>query len=627
MRLEQLRISGFRAVAHTAQLTAAHEAAPATKAGAKGVYNLTWSRHAFAANFPVDTRHAEHMMSAVMGPNSAGKSTLLLAMSLCLGNTGKLDATYFHGQDAQQPIIMEATLRGQVEADAAWCKRFVRTVGNAPAHLAHAVTIASVWSKDGRLRLLRGNDGLYYKQTSADRALCERLVPAFRMTWADTRPGEAAELKRDSLLSDLVMRRFQPQGGENIAQRLHDLLTALDRLLNRDKLGDGHATPATNAHDAPKRGVPDAVDWSALDELESRLAQGLAQLTPQSSRVQIRLDAGLPRLEDILGRGLTIIDDGAALPFEQHGLGLQRAFAVSVLRAWCDDLAEAGRDYIFAIEEPEIYLHPHATRTMLRILEQIAQRHQVVFTTHATEFINRAPLQHILMVNRRRHKDTWVSHVQAPQLGRLKAEEVVKVQRYLCEDRSDMLFARAVLLVEGQAELFALPSFAATLGMDLDAAGVSVVFVNGIGNFGAYHQILSGFGIPHTVLMDGDGKRAERERAFKQAAHGLVVLEHDFERELVDALTPERRQTLAHACRMRRGKPGRPHIPAGARGAQALAKLGKPLVGRVAGELCRAEEIRRMPSLVRALENTLQQAQHGAPLLPHPDAPTDSVNA
>ncbi|MEX1020810.1 MAG: AAA family ATPase [Litorilinea sp.] len=652
MRLKQLRISGFRAVAHCAELLPV----TASDTGSKAAYALSWARDAFTVSLPVKpssalpaSTTAQHMMSAIMGPNSAGKSTILLAMNLCFGNTSKLESTYFHNQDTHRPILIEATLAGPVDAsiavEAAWQDRFMRKGAGASGS---EITLLSVWTKDGRQRLIRANDGHYYKQTPGDRALCERLMPAFRMIWAATRPAEAAELKRDSLLSDLVTRAFQPcptashkeshsestcdshsdnhsdnhseKPRENIAHRLYALLHELEHLLQREPAPTDRAANNTNNGGDEKQ--PAAADWSALDALEAQLSQGLAQLTPQQSQVRIRLDAGLPRLEDILGRGLTIIDDGAALPFEQHGLGLQRAFAISVLRAWCAQLADDTRDYIFAIEEPEIYLHPHATRTLLGIMEQIAQRHQVVFTTHANEFVNRAPMQHILMVSRRqrdRQRDNvWTSHVQCPQLHKLKAEDLVKVQRYLREDRSDMLFARAVLLVEGQAELFALPSFAATLGLNLDAAGVSVVFVNGIGNFGAYHQILSGFGIPHTILMDGDGKRAERERAFRGTANGVVILEHDFERELIEALTPERRQFLARACQQRRGKPSRPQIGSGARGAHDLANLGKPLVGRVAGELCTADEIRRMSAIVRALEQTVQLTRRDAP---PPDAP------
>ena len=194
------------------------------------------------------------------------------------------------------------------------------------------------------------------------------------------------------------------------------------------------------------------------------------------------------------------------------------------------------------------------TRVLLNLLEEIAEHDQVLFTTHASEFVNRVPLANIITLHRRR--PARQPAVQ-PKLSAACAGDVVKVQRYLQEERSDMLFARAVILVEGQAEYYALPAFARTLGLDLDAAGVSVVFVNGIGNFPAYHALLDALHIPHVVMMDGDGQQAARRRSYADFADALFVLPHDFEHLLVNALTPARLLALMNECLARRGKPAR----------------------------------------------------------------------
>ena len=222
--------------------------------------------------------------------------------------------------------------------------------------------------------------------------------------------------------------------------------------------------------------------WQPVEELEASLSRGLVSITPQRSRVRLNLDQNIPSLRSIFTRGVMSIDNGVELAFDQHGLGLQRSFVVSTLRTWCDLIRDAQKDYVFAIEEPEIYLHPHATRVLLNTLEELGRHDQVIFTTHSSEFVNRAPLGNVLTVQRCDCDNRVASRVTRPSLGGLRADDLAKVQRYLQEDRSDMLFARAALLVEGQAELFALPNFARTLGLDLDGNGVSVVFVNGLGN-------------------------------------------------------------------------------------------------------------------------------------------------
>jgi predicted ATP-dependent endonuclease of OLD family len=284
---------------------------------------------------------------------------------------------------------------------------------------------------------------------------------------------------------------------------------------------------------------------------------------------------------------------------------------VSILRTWCDYLRHSRRDYLFAIEEPEIYLHPHANRVLLNLLEEIALRDQVLFTTHSSEFVNRTPLTNIITVYRTVSHDASSSRVVQPKLAQLAPDTLVKVQRYLQEDRSDMLFARAVILVEGQAEYYALPAFARTLGLDLDRAGISVVFVNGIGNFPTYHHILAAFHIPHVILMDGDGQQAERQHSHAELADALFVLPHDFEHQLVAALAEPRLLSVMNECLARRGKPLRSSLGDPRQRAKELAGVGKPLVGRVAGELLTRAEVQAMAAIAGTLQGALALAQNG----------------
>jgi hypothetical protein len=524
------------------------------------------------------------MLSAIMGANSAGKSTILWALHTFFGPAVKLDDALFFGMRSDQPIVVEVTLAGRIAEPSAW-------------HAAHCtrrgdewmLTAASVWRDDQRLRYVRLPDGVYARQTPRDRAECERLFPEWRVVWADRGLNQEANLERKGLLSDVVDAMLaQAAVQDNVVGRMARLVDELQALASHR--GDG---------------------WTPITELEQKLTAGLVAVTPQPSQVRLQLAAGLPSLRTIFAQSLLSIDDGVELALEQHGMGMQRSLVVSILHTWCDTVRRGDRDYLFAIEEPEIYLHPHATRVLLNLLEEMAGHDQVIFTTHANDFVNRVPLENVITVHRQQCGSELRSVAVQPKLSGLDAETVAKVQRYLQEDRSDMLFARAVLLVEGQAEYFALPAFARTLGLALDAAGVSVVFVNGIGNFAAYHALLDTLGIPHVVVMDGDGQQAIRLRSYAHVADRVYVLAQDFEHLVIQALTPARLQALMNECLARRGKPPRASIGDPKRRAQELAGLGKPLVGRVAGELLTAAEIAAMPELVEALEATVTLARNG----------------
>ncbi len=55
------------------------------------------------------------MLSAIIGANSAGKSTILLALDMAFGNTAKLDEAMFNGKQTDEPVIVEVTVQGEIE--------------------------------------------------------------------------------------------------------------------------------------------------------------------------------------------------------------------------------------------------------------------------------------------------------------------------------------------------------------------------------------------------------------------------------------------------------------------------------------------------------------------------------
>lgn len=587
MRLRDVRISGFRSIPFCADV----ESPDGTGFRSAKAIRILWHQDAFRLQLPITRSGGRSMLSAIIGANSAGKSTILLALDMAFGNAAKLDEFMFNGKQTDEPVIVEVTVQGEIEHPGPWHNENCLPVGK-----GYALTVASLWTTSGRIRFVRRSDGLYYKQTARDREHCAGLLPEFRIIWADSRLNDEANLEKKNLIGDLIDALLEQGESQelSIVRRIDGLMGELQTLVSRDNPVD----PAL---------------WKPVEELEASLSRGLVSITPQRSRVRLNLDQNIPSLRSIFTKGVMSIDNGVELAFDQHGLGLQRSFVVSTLRTWCDTIRDAQKDYVFAIEEPEIYLHPHATRVLLNTLEQLGRQDQVIFTTHSSEFVNRAPLGNILTVQRFDRNGGVASRVTKPNLSNLRADDLVKVQRYLQEDRSDMLFARAVLLVEGQAELFALPNFARTLGHDLDGGGVSVVFVNGLGNFHTYHHILRAFNIPHIILVDGDGHPRERMQEYGSAADAVFVLPHDFEQAVADALSRERLLEVMNECLRRRGRPERETAPTGKRIALELAALGKPLVGRVVGDMMTREEIERMPEIVGALSETARAAARDLP--------------
>ena len=91
----------------------------------------------------------------------------------------------------------------------------------------------------------------------------------------------------------------------------------------------------------------------------------------------------------------------------------------------------------------------------------------------------------------------------------LEKTEREDLERYIDVTRGELFFSKGVILVEGDAERFLLPTLAKLHDpdMDFDALGISVCSIAGT-NFGPYVQLLGpdGLDIPFVVLTDFDPK-------------------------------------------------------------------------------------------------------------------------
>ncbi|MGS0741919.1 ATP-dependent nuclease [Glaciimonas sp. GG7] len=145
---------------------------------------------------------------------------------------------------------------------------------------------------------------------------------------------------------------------------------------------------------------------------------------------------------------------------------------------------DAGYFRLLLIEEPEAHLHPQLQTRLLRFLSEAAEKQsvQVIVTTHSTVLASAVPVQSILHV-------TCVPYPIATPLSACGLEEPSRrfINRWLDVTKSNLLFARGLLLVEGIAEAILLPVMAKTILADqpegkrtLDDMGISVISLNGI---------------------------------------------------------------------------------------------------------------------------------------------------
>jgi putative ATP-dependent endonuclease of OLD family len=127
------------------------------------------------------------------------------------------------------------------------------------------------------------------------------------------------------------------------------------------------------------------------------------------------------------------------------------------------------------IEEPEAHIHTHIQKTLF---DRIAYADtQVIYSTHSTQISEVSNVSNLNILGRVGAE----CEAYQPTNG-LSADEVGAVQRYLDAVRSNLLFAKSVVLVEGDAEEILIPAlFRVVYGISLDELGVSLVNIRSTG--------------------------------------------------------------------------------------------------------------------------------------------------
>ncbi len=113
-----------------------------------------------------------------------------------------------------------------------------------------------------------------------------------------------------------------------------------------------------------------------------------------------------------------------------------------------------------------------------------------------------------------------VTRIRRPQA--LPAEESFRAVSEFDAERSELLLARAAILVEGRTEKLVFPFLYRALGFDADAEGISIVECGGKPNIPVFAEVCNRVGIPYLVVHDRDAAAGARPIATEVAVNEAI---------------------------------------------------------------------------------------------------------
>jgi predicted ATP-dependent endonuclease of OLD family len=255
-----------------------------------------------------------------------------------------------------------------------------------------------------------------------------------------------------------------------------------------------HSKPEKEKQIREKRQEFSTQAQALMTLLGTRMKAGKGQILSYAKSTGASFDGATPDFEGNLSdaevfsaiRLVVEHNTGIKVPASHNGLGYNNLIFMSLLLAKMqmnsDENYMGGNSKVYAslaIEEPEAHLHPAMQYKFLKFLNENHEQkkvRQVFITTHSAHITSALSLDEIICLNSKGGQ----THVGYP--GRVfPADGTSKkyVQRFLDATKSEMLFAKGVILVEGLAEQILMSTFARYHGKPLEDSQISVVNVSG----------------------------------------------------------------------------------------------------------------------------------------------------
>ena len=349
-----------------------------------------------------------------------------------------------------------------------------------------------------------------------DIPLC--LIEALRDIASDNKVWHRSPLKRLLKLIDLPLEQLQPYADE--------------------------------IKKASERVVAEVLPLKKLEtEIKDRLDKMIGSLYQIDPQLGINATTSQTLLE-----ALRLFADGAQRrSLDRVSLGLQNVLYLSLLSLMLEkqQINRSTQNEAFlpivALEEPESHLHPHLQRLAFRDFLSAAQNRKqpVLISTHSPHLVSAASIKDLVLL-----KNCELDGCKAVSAYKfvqsLDDRSYKDLERFLDITKSEMIFSKGVIFVEGDVEVLLVSEFSEIFGKSLDRFGISVCNVYGT-HFVHVATLAHEFDIPFIVLTDGD--KFAPVNGLQRAIKLLHIINPSQQERLQDLYDNDRKEEVRNLLR------------------------------------------------------------------------------
>jgi len=164
---------------------------------------------------------------------------------------------------------------------------------------------------------------------------------------------------------------------------------------------------------------------------------------------------------------------------DEVGSGMQNLLLISIFQTYSELM---GGKVIFGIEEPEIYLYPQAQRALYKNFIKLSEHTQIFYTTHNPNFVDAVRPEDLILLRKDGEQGTFALDKNPAFTTENAEKQKYRIYTHFNPERNEIFFARKVLFVEGDSDKILFSTLCEKRwSVDIDERGISIISCGGKG--------------------------------------------------------------------------------------------------------------------------------------------------